>query len=449
MVQVGIWCWAYALLFVLNQLGVCALEPKDFARSLLNSKKSDIQFEKNKTIGESEALRLLHGQFLPEPDVVLADPALGNITLMFGDSAKYELYKITPRECYLCRFPPKAEVEKVIEKQHGQALSVEDQHEILTDAIKALKKLRGTCLSYFQGYFAYEFCYNFQIRQLPISKHLQLKAQSSVMSDAADPAHNIYILGKWKQQLESTSKSRTSLEHHRDRSTLSANTLPSNLDQEVQILSTDQHLVLEQIWSDGTICDLNGVPRTTVVKPKTTIYPIQCRLVTPDDQEVRKSYLKEINFHRVKPHSEQDNALVYQLENGKLDEPLEFDMSNALESDQESVLVDRLNALDQDDKVNSAIQDIIGHIQSRAKSQEYTASEDLEPVDNKAQATSHTETERMASVDDTDRIIQVLLNAIKKSSSPTYEAQTDSQSTSFISHTTKNNPTSTPNHDEL
>ncbi|WFD43969.1 hypothetical protein MPSI1_002634 [Malassezia psittaci] len=491
MVLVGIWGWACALFFIINQLGVRALEPKDFARFLLSSRKSDIQFEKNKTIGESEALRLLHGQFSPEPDRFPADPALGNVTLVFGDSAKYELYKITPRECYLCRFPPHSEAEKVIEKQHGQALSLEDEQQILKDAIEALRKLRGTCLSYFQGYFAYEFCYNFQIKQLPISKHLQLKAQSSVMSGAADPANNIYILGKWKQQLDSITGSRTSLDHHKDRSILSANTLPSNLDQEVQKLSTDQHLVLEQTWSDGTVCDLNGVPRTTIVKymcvspnadhhhidsitemqscnyvinihtsalcaipalapqPKTTIYPIQCRLVTPDDEEKRKSYLKDINFHRVKPRSEQENEPVSQLEDGQLDEPLEFEMSDVLENDRESVLVDQLNALDQDDNLNDAIQDLISRLQSRSKTQEETATEILEPVDRKAQATSHTETELMATGDDTDRIIQALLNAIRQSSTPTHGEQTDSESASSISHTTKNNPTPIANHDEL
>ena len=64
-----------------------------------------------------------------------------------------------------------------------------------------------------------------------------------------------YLLGMWNSGVGVTSQ----IAPYYD--------VPSaDLEEEIMAPKTDDALYIKQVWQDGTICDLNGLPRMTTVK---------------------------------------------------------------------------------------------------------------------------------------------------------------------------------------
>lgn len=258
------WFWIGVLCLHSLFFLVRAVATNDFARSILKSTTYDVRFEKNLTIPKSDALKLLRGEYEAEPELVKVEEAHGNMTLTWGDKTDYELYRITSNECYLCRYPPKHLIEEVELKRRLEPLTQSEKQEILTQGLEVFEKQRALCINHIRGYFAYQFCYNFQLRQLPAEKHWENLKTSSVSWGPADPVNNVYILGQWDEKHGRVPESMSTEEQEPKSALRPIN--PSSIENKGQTLYPDQSVYIEQTWGDGTVCDLNGLPRTTRVR---------------------------------------------------------------------------------------------------------------------------------------------------------------------------------------
>lgn len=266
--------WVTLLLAPALVLLASAMDSLNFARDILQSTTYDVLFEKNRTITRSDSLRLLRGEFDEQAEVVKPEGAFKNMTLTWGDAAEYELYRITPRECYLCRYPPAHFTENTAQKQQRLPLTPHERNEILGHALYLLQQQRGLCIEYMNGYFGYRFCYDHELRQVPATRLMEASLMKRLaMLGPEDPENNVYIMGKWSEHLGHMPEQ----DAPADKSASPSSLRPvgsSNVKSEEQTLYSDQNLFLEQKWTDGTICDLNGLPRTTLVRVRLQAYTV-------------------------------------------------------------------------------------------------------------------------------------------------------------------------------
>lgn len=253
---------------------VNTMDSMEYARNILRSTTYDVLFEKNRTITQSDSLRLLRGEYDEDAELVKPEGAFKNMTLTWGDEADYELYRITPRECYLCRYPPAHVTEGTAQKHQRLPLTPYEQNEILGHALYLLQQQRGLCIEYMNGYFGYRFCYDYELRQVPATKLMEASLVKGLASlGPEDPENNVYIMGKWSEDLGRTPE----LDATTDKSAHPSSLRPvgsSSIKKDEETLYSDQNLYLEQKWTDGTICDLNGLPRTTLVRVRYPANPV-------------------------------------------------------------------------------------------------------------------------------------------------------------------------------
>ncbi|WFC96152.1 hypothetical protein MBRA1_002808 [Malassezia brasiliensis] len=169
------------------------------------------------------------------------------------------------------------------------------------------------------GYFGYRFCYDHELRQVPATRLMEASLMKKLaMLGPEDPENNVYIMGKWSEQLGPTPELDATAEKSANPSTLRPVGSP-NIKSEEQTLYSDQNLFLEQNVINihtPALCNITAFARSF----ETPVHPIQCRLVTPDEPEERIAYLKEFGMMKDHVHGEKAD------EDASVDEPLDFDV---------------------------------------------------------------------------------------------------------------------------
>lgn len=244
------WAWCAAVAGT-AWLGVLA---KDDAAAMLSDilahQKYEVVFQ-NSSVPLSWALAQLqnHGPS--------ARPASANATDPWYEAPSgYELYRITDTESYLCRMPLVEHEPRAQEPVHE--LSEQEISGVIQRGLALLAPLRDTDLAYRMGYFMHVFRYGQHILQLP-NDIAQLLAQKDLPLPRIDPERlpkDHYLLGKWRAELEAgETPVETRLVPY-----------PSTGDSEDARPRSTDVFMLEQVWRDGTACDLNGAPRQTRVR---------------------------------------------------------------------------------------------------------------------------------------------------------------------------------------
>ncbi|KAJ1976787.1 Protein OS-9 [Dimargaris cristalligena] len=117
------------------------------------------------------------------------------------------------------------------------------------------------CLSYFQGWWTYEYCPQGHVRQF---RYSNAEASPNMPNMNFD-----YVLGQYNHRVRSltTPPDHGSLAQKRDRGWGSQRAQAGTTDVSFTSLhSTDNSQFLTQEWSGGTICDVTGKPRTVQIQ---------------------------------------------------------------------------------------------------------------------------------------------------------------------------------------
>ncbi|WFD31705.1 hypothetical protein MSPP1_002744 [Malassezia sp. CBS 17886] len=264
----------------------------------------DIAFE-DATMNKTRALALLQGQIDVQPSREDARDADAE----WEHGPTYELVRVTPAESYICKMPPPRT--ELLEPEKQDALR---DARVLRHALDILTAMNETCLLAFEKYFVYRFCFEKKIMQLAPSHDISVLLQDDVED------HVAYVLGVWRNQLGLLAHVGAA----RDVATFPASTGHGTATQS-SLRKEGNELYLSQVWNDGTVCDLTGLPRSTEVRPafaeleEVPVAPVRCRLVTPDDSDDRARYLsnlKEQHRHSAHHHDHEDSFMDW------LDEPL-------------------------------------------------------------------------------------------------------------------------------
>ncbi|CAO1631519.1 unnamed protein product [Sympodiomycopsis kandeliae] len=203
------------------------------------------------------------------------------------------LMHTSPSTAHLCSLTQPA-----ARKPASQTLSLTpsnllpERHRVIRSGLELLSELNGKCLYYTSDWFTISLCFGEAIRQF--------RAIESTIGPgkipAQDPSQHAYVLGRWKPPLEivggqfyrhksssppDPKRITTSSEStpHKRVSTSSDSHSPTSeepVDDEngtelmevIKFVNSDdtEHRYLSQIWSDGTLCDINNEPRSVEVQ---------------------------------------------------------------------------------------------------------------------------------------------------------------------------------------
>lgn len=265
--------WVWSGLLLLNAFTCTKAALRDFAHNVLKSTTYDIYFDDH-LVTKSDTLKLLRNEFYAVPEVFKTNAEEGNLTITWGDPTSYELFRITPSESYLCRFPPHHHVEQSKQGPQKHILSREEKDNILDGALAILKQKRGICASYVHGYFTYQFCYDQHVLQLPTNYFLELATAETTTNIPVDPAKNVFLMGKWSNELNQSSETQPSARHNTQQEKASVLRPTSSIEDNGSTIYSDQSVYMEQTWRDGSVCDLNGNPRTTRIQVRVFPDPV-------------------------------------------------------------------------------------------------------------------------------------------------------------------------------
>ena len=214
---------------------------------ILKRNKYAVHFS-NETIPITEALQLLEDQKTHSQDV---SPTT------WHTNGKFQMYRITDSEAYVCIIPlvkPEAGAE-----QNKRVLPDSEADAILSRGLSLLSKLQGKELQYLHSYFSHVLRYGYHILQYPFMDMLDNDGVPKVDNRDTLP-EGYYLMGVW----DSAEQIRNQLVPLYD--------MPSaDLDDDVAPPYEGNAFYIQQIWNGGTICDLNGLPRTTTVKVRALV----------------------------------------------------------------------------------------------------------------------------------------------------------------------------------
>ena len=125
---------------------------------------------------------------------------------------------------------------------------------MLSRGLSLLAKLRGKELQNIQSYFSHVLRYGNHILQYPLMAMLDNDGVPEVDNRDTLP-EGYYLMGVWD-----------SLEGIKNELVPLYNTPSADLDDDVAPPYEDNAFFIQQVWNGGTVCDLNGLPRTTTVK---------------------------------------------------------------------------------------------------------------------------------------------------------------------------------------
>ena len=197
----------------------------------------------NETIPITEALQLLDDKKPYSQDASLQAA---------HTDGKFQMYRITDTEAYVCHIPlVKSDVGA---EQNKRVLPNKETDAILSRGLSLLAKLRGKELQNIQSYFSHVLRYGNHILQYPLMAMLDNDGVPEVDNRDTLP-EGYYLMGVWD-----------SLEGIKNELVPLYNTPSADLDDDVAPPYEGNAFFIQQVWNGGTVCDLNGLPRTTTVK---------------------------------------------------------------------------------------------------------------------------------------------------------------------------------------
>lgn len=216
--------------------------------SVLKREKFTVQFL-NDTMPMAEALEWI-GEW-PGKAVVQQSPFLAT-----NKTHSFSIHSITDSEVYLCQ-KPLVEANAYTEQSTKIDLSTSEAQATLTRGLALLENLRGVNLIVSEVYFTHFLRYGHYILQFPFSDLLDGRGVLDLSNHDSLP-ENYYLLGLW----DNAKGVKSELIPFYD-------TPSADLDDDSSTLYADDSFYIQQVWNGGTICDLNGLPRTTIVKAST------------------------------------------------------------------------------------------------------------------------------------------------------------------------------------
>ncbi|WFD34476.1 protein-L-isoaspartate(D-aspartate) O-methyltransferase [Malassezia cuniculi] len=279
--------WCPVLLALAAAWTVAAL---DLGRDLLGETQFRMAFTQD-TINTTTALGLLNG----------TGP---NST----DDLVYSLFRASTSQAYLCGHaaaPVKEHTRKMLNKTELDT--------IRDDALAVFNRYENRCIVRPEQWFSYVLCFGGKIQQFH-PRHDQTIYEGLIYAKYVpkkDSSTSSFVLGTWSPEISSSIRS------------------ISNPDY----VQEGDRVFLEQIWTDGTMCDMTGLPRVTrvefhcsagresietIVEGLTCNYlmrigmpslcdipqfaqsqeaegePIVCSLVVPDDPEESQAYVAQV-----------------------------------------------------------------------------------------------------------------------------------------------------------
>lgn len=321
---------------------VYALRINELYKELFPAPTYDVSFS-NTSISKTDALLLLQNE---TPREVLANET----AVQWRPDTDYELYRVSASEAYLCRHPSAQEKEDIAQQLLPRARTPNETQAILADGLSVLREKQGGCLTSALGYFVVEFCYGKRIRQFPAEEYVK---ELQGISRGSAPSKDTYLLGAWRGDMDplppmhaTASDVPSTSTLHSFKETGASGALPD-------ALPANEPVYIAQTWQDGTLCDLNDMPRQTEVRVRVLCLPsmhvgrlttststrlprygrvtstcsqltsqlsvhvpelcflpafessdrepvhmIECRMVTPDDAEERENHKKRVHRHR-------------------------------------------------------------------------------------------------------------------------------------------------------
>lgn len=200
----------------------------------------------NETIPITEALQLLGDQ---KPHTQDSSPTT------WHTNGKFQMYRITDSEAYVCKIPlVKSDAEA---EQNKRVLPDHETDAILSRGLSLLTKLRGEELQNIHSYFSHVLRYGYHILQYPFMDMLDHDGVPKVDNRDTLP-EGYYLMGIWDSE-----------EGVKNQLVPLYDTPSADLDDDVALPYEGHAFYIQQIWNGGTVCDLNGLPRTTTVKVRT------------------------------------------------------------------------------------------------------------------------------------------------------------------------------------
>lgn len=241
--------WSIGLLLFFVRLCIA----NSIQHDILSQDVYDILLE-NYTVTYSEAL---HRSSLGMPE-----QANGSSFWQLG--ASYKPFRITSNETHLCRFPISTIEHKKLNS--SKELSTQETHEILARGLKLLDTLYEEVPRIQDNFFMNLFYYGKNILQAPAAEALYVYENIKRFPFFTNPEglrQDYYMLGKWSNQ--------SNLEGNVQQSQLMPILGPANSDPNAPSgpLTHNSKFYIQQVWENGTICDLNGIPRKTTVRVRT------------------------------------------------------------------------------------------------------------------------------------------------------------------------------------
>lgn len=208
----------------------------------------------NQTVSVSEALHRSQLDILQHV----------NHSSFWQSGATYKPFRVTSNETHLCRFPVK--YFKDTSRNSSSELSANETSEILARGLKRLDSLYDEVPRIQDNYFLNLFYYGRNILQAPAAEALYMIKHTErfpFYAKADSLRQDYYMLGRWFNG--------SSLEENVQNSQLMPylGSASSHLNAPSGPLNRNSKFYIQQVWTNGTICDLNGVPRQTTVRVRT------------------------------------------------------------------------------------------------------------------------------------------------------------------------------------
>lgn len=206
----------------------------------------DIMFE-NHTVSYSEAFNQLQQDGLQYDNSSFWQPG-----------ATYKPFRVTSNETHICRFPIKD-----VNKNLSSELSTAEASEILARGLNRLDSLYDEVPWIQNNYFLNMFFYGRNILQAPAAEAFYIYEQIDRFPYFSKPEtlrKNYYMLGRWPNG--------STLEENIQNSQLMPllGSATSDPNTPSGPLTHNSKFFIQQVWKNGSICNLNGIPRQTTVR---------------------------------------------------------------------------------------------------------------------------------------------------------------------------------------
>lgn len=264
-------------------MGLSSSTSQHFPSDLLAHPAFKVHFDDHATVSNGTAAALLaksreaHGN----------DLAGWNAEQGERGGEHHMLIHSSPRQAHLCSLTPPAISSSSgafdVQSTLTPSTLLAERHRVIESGLSLLAPLKGTCLYHTLDWFTYSLCFGESVRQF---KAIEATVGPGRVP-AQDPSKDAYVLGRWKRELERVGgrlwdeRSGSTADHqgggdlspmrsHDDHDSSNVSLDDDNGTELMQTIrfatSGVEQRYLSQVWSDGTLCDINDQPRNVEVQ---------------------------------------------------------------------------------------------------------------------------------------------------------------------------------------